>query len=81
MDGSGKCNAYYTGESSEGVIGVVYEIHASDKAALDSAEGLGSGYNEANVTVILNGQRTVREASGPGEHKRVDDRWKVKPID
>lgn len=55
-DGSGKCNAYFTGVKSDRVIGVVYEIRARDKVQLDTAEGLGNGYHEANVTVTIEGE-------------------------
>ncbi len=42
-DGSGKCDAYYTGKSFDVVIGVLYEILKSEKVVLDEAEGLGYG--------------------------------------
>lgn len=52
-DGSGKCNAFYTGAPTDTVFGVVYEIPLEEKAALDRAEGLGRGYNEQALRVLL----------------------------
>lgn len=53
-DGSGKCDVVSV-DSDHAVFGVVYEIAANDKAALDRAEGLGHGYEQKDATVILNG--------------------------
>ncbi len=50
-DGSGKCNAFHSGEVGDVVYGVLFEICPSDKPALDKAEGLGYGYDEKNVTI------------------------------
>ncbi len=50
-DDSGKCDAYYTGETSNVVIGVLYKIAETEKAVLDRAEGLGHGYDEKKVFV------------------------------
>src|SRR3954469_2174360 len=50
-DGSGKGNAFATGNNADVVWGVVFEIAPSEKPALDRAEGLGHGYNEAVATV------------------------------
>jgi gamma-glutamylcyclotransferase len=55
QDGSGKCNAYFTGQEKDAVIGVIYEIDVNDKSNLDSAEGLGNGYHEVLVELITNG--------------------------
>lgn len=51
-DGSGKCNALYTGNAADVVIGALFEIEADEKPALDAAEGLGQGYNLKRVTVV-----------------------------
>ena len=50
-DGSGKCDAFYTGESPDYVLGVVYDISKRGKKALDRVEGLGHGYLEKPVSV------------------------------
>ncbi len=45
-DGSGKCNAIYTGNDEDFVMGVVYDIEATEKHLLDKAEDLGIEYKE-----------------------------------
>ena len=50
-DGSGKCDAFYTGREMDVVHGRVFEISQSDKAALDLCEGLGRGYELKQVEV------------------------------
>jgi hypothetical protein len=50
-DGSGKCDALFTGNPDDFVIGALFEISANGKVALDQAEGLGFGYQEKWVTV------------------------------
>lgn len=55
-DGSGKCNAEYTSNPNDCVIGVVLEISASEKDALDRKEGL--GYEDKTVSVLMeNGEQ------------------------
>ena len=51
-DGSGKCDAFYTGNPDNYVQGVLWEIDPGEKGALDRAEGLGYGYDEKNVKVL-----------------------------
>jgi gamma-glutamylcyclotransferase len=43
-DGSAKCNVLETCDPADRVHGVVYDIAAREKPALDRAEGLGHGY-------------------------------------
>ncbi|MCF8057186.1 MAG: gamma-glutamylcyclotransferase [Desulfocapsa sp.] len=50
-DNSGKCDAYYTNDSSNTVLGVLYQIDKSGKVILDRAEGVGCGYDEKEVIV------------------------------
>ena len=50
-DGSGKCDVVATASLDDLIHGVLYEIPAADKPALDRAEGLGAGYEEKLVTV------------------------------
>ncbi|NYZ68115.1 gamma-glutamylcyclotransferase [Endozoicomonas sp. SM1973] len=52
MDGSGKCDAYYTGNSTDFVWGTIYQLGASHKHQLDKIEGLGKGYLDKIVRVI-----------------------------
>ena len=51
-DGSAKCNALKTNDDTHFVIGVVFEISASEKIDLDRYEGLAYGYDEKIVTVV-----------------------------
>lgn len=50
-DGSGKCDALYTGRESDVVWGVLYALEESCKRALDEFEGLGRGYDEKEVEI------------------------------
>jgi hypothetical protein len=50
-DGSGKADSEYTGKESDVVRGVLFELDAAEKGALDEAEGLGSGYEEKTVSL------------------------------
>jgi AIG2 family protein len=52
QDGSGKCDAEQTGRESDRVYGVVFEVSQRERAALETAEGLGRGYQEELVEVI-----------------------------
>jgi len=53
-DGSGKCNVWHTGQDSDRVIGVIYEMQATERYLLDEAEGLGIGYHLQEHTLELN---------------------------
>lgn len=44
-DGSAKCNVVHTEDQGDWVIGVVYEMLASELPVLDQVEGLGYGYD------------------------------------
>jgi gamma-glutamylcyclotransferase len=54
-DGSGKCSIEETGRREDFVWGVVYEMTADHKKDLDRIEGLGRGYGERLVNVLLRG--------------------------
>jgi len=56
-DGSGKCDAEYTGDDRDTVWGVVYSIDPAEKGKLDRAERLGYGYDEKPVSVIVGTER------------------------
>jgi hypothetical protein len=51
-DGSGKCDACFTGEPTDIVWGVVFEIDPVEKTYLDAYEGLGHGYTEKAALAI-----------------------------
>lgn len=50
-DGSGKCDALFTQNPNDHVIGALFEISDKEKGALDKVEGLGYGYKEKRVQV------------------------------
>ncbi|WP_268935016.1 gamma-glutamylcyclotransferase family protein [Spartinivicinus ruber] len=52
MDGSGKCDAYYTGSSDDSVWGVIYQLEPDHKKQLDKIEGLGKGYLDKIINII-----------------------------
>ncbi|MDX1539183.1 gamma-glutamylcyclotransferase [Arsukibacterium sp.] len=54
LDGSAKCDAFFTGNSSDQVIGSLFNISASDKSTLDKIEGVGFGYQDKVVQVTDN---------------------------
>ena len=54
-DGSGKCDVVKANAPSAVVYGVLYEIHISEKPALDAAEGLGRGYDAKDAEVAFEG--------------------------
>jgi gamma-glutamylcyclotransferase len=51
-DRSGKGDAQFTGERTDVVGGVIFEIDPRQKRNLNRAEGLGHGYAEKRITVI-----------------------------
>ena len=51
-DRSGKCDCEATGNPRDLVYGVVYRIAASERAALDEAEGLHHGYRDEILAVV-----------------------------
>jgi len=62
QDGSGKCDAYFTGNREEYILGALYRIDAVYQEFLDRAEGLGNGYVIKNVDVIITGSRSRTSA-------------------
>ncbi len=60
VDGSGKCNAFETGNPEDEIYGVIFQIDKAEKPALDRAEGLGRGYSQKEVKLIdLDGDLTA----------------------
>jgi gamma-glutamylcyclotransferase len=68
-DRSGKCTLME--ESGLMAYGVLYEMHRSDKRALDRVEGLGHGYGERLLRVHCRG-RTCQAMSYVAEHTHLD---------
>lgn len=58
-DESAKCDAATAGAAAE-VIGVIYDIHAGDRAVLDRIEGVGAGYEQKTVAVIAGGNLPLK---------------------
>jgi gamma-glutamylcyclotransferase len=54
-DGSAKCDVSASDDPQDRVLGVLFEIAAAERAALDRCEGLGQGYQIKTVTVTLAG--------------------------
>ena len=52
-DGSGKCNIRKTADLNDLVHGVVFRIDTDDKLSLDTAEGLGDGYEQTIIKVVV----------------------------
>jgi len=50
-DGSGKCDAHYTGEGSDKIYGVLFAINPAEKPDLDWVEGVGKGYDIKDVVI------------------------------
>jgi gamma-glutamylcyclotransferase (GGCT)/AIG2-like uncharacterized protein YtfP len=73
QDGSGKCNAFYTGSEIDNVIGVVFEIPQNEKPALDEAEGLGHGYHEEDVTVFASDETPLEVKIYVADNGAVDN--------
>jgi gamma-glutamylcyclotransferase len=52
-DESGKCNMLFTGDQTDIVYGVVYDIPVAQLPNLDQAEGFGKGYHHEPLSVRL----------------------------
>jgi gamma-glutamylcyclotransferase len=61
-DGSGKCNLIRTADTNTCLYGVVFSIQNHEKSDLDAAEGLGKGYVETELELLLNGSPTQAKA-------------------
>ncbi|CAM3621536.1 gamma-glutamylcyclotransferase family protein [Parendozoicomonas haliclonae] len=51
QDGSGKCDACFTGNPSDIIHGVLFRISPHDKQTLDEIEGVGRGYEDQLIEV------------------------------
>lgn len=50
-DGSAKADMFYTGDTSDVLYGVIYQINGEDKVHLDRAESLGHGYQQKELVL------------------------------
>ena len=78
IDKSGKCNAFASGNDIS-VIGVLFSFDPAERAKLDKAEGVGSGYEHAMVTVIDNTGRRRKVLTYLASPDYIDD--SLKPYD
>ncbi len=74
VDGSGKCDAFYTGQDADGVYGVIYRIDDTERERLSLAEGKGYCLHTRFVTkqrkkwrvcVFLAESQSIRENLQP----------------
>ncbi|WP_433850673.1 RES domain-containing protein [Brucella pseudogrignonensis] len=75
-DGSAKCDAFVTGISTDLVVGILFSIPGSQKAALDRTEGLGNGYEEATITVMTVDGKAVDAVTYLATEGAIDDTLK-----
>lgn len=74
-DGSGKANAFGTGNDADVVLGVVLEINESDRSCLDHAEGLGKGYDSKRPEVrLLESGEVIKADTYVATADRIDDK-------
>lgn len=73
-DGSAKGNAFFTGNATDVVWGVIFEIDPREKRDLDEAEGLGNGYSEQAVTVLDDAGNSSEAFMYVADDDSTDDR-------
>ena len=75
IDGTGKADAYWTGNSDDLVWGVIYRCSLDDRPTLDRCESLGIGYEEATIKVYL-ADRVVSTFLYQAKSDRIDPNLK-----
>ena len=73
-DESGKCDIPESGNDTEIVYGVLYEIPDSDICRLDRAEGVGHGYTQSKLMVSVKGQTPVSATVYLADASHIDSR-------
>jgi gamma-glutamylcyclotransferase (GGCT)/AIG2-like uncharacterized protein YtfP len=73
QDDSGKCNAYFTGQEEDEILGVIYDIDPNEKHLLDQAEGLGNGYHESKIQLRTD-QGTLVAFMYEADANAIDDK-------
>ena len=68
VDGSAKCDIEMTNNPGDIVHGVLFELLAREKHILDRYEGLGSGYNEKQVSLVLPHGESITAATYYATH-------------
>jgi hypothetical protein len=51
-DNSGKCDAYFTGNKTNIIFGILFDFDIQEKPKLDKFEHLGIGYQQKQIKVI-----------------------------
>jgi AIG2-like family len=72
-DGSGKGDAFETGDATDFVWGVIFEIDERQKPTLEEAEGLGAGYAEKVATVLDENGQEYRVVLYVADAASIDD--------
>jgi hypothetical protein len=72
-DGSGKANAFESGNEEDFIIGVVYKIDKLEKTDLDKFEALGKGYNEKIVQIKLEDGSIINAQMYFADSNYIDD--------
>ena len=73
VDGSSKGNIVQTGNETDQVWGVVFELLDIEKSLLDRAEGLGNGYNELAVVLLSEKGESTNALTYIADSNRVND--------
>jgi len=58
-DDSGKCDAFFTGDDRDNILGILYEIAPGDRDMLAKAEEFAHGYKEKAVGIITDGGKRL----------------------
>ncbi|MBE9535945.1 MAG: gamma-glutamylcyclotransferase [Proteobacteria bacterium] len=58
-DGSGKCDAFFTGNDKDNILGLLYEIAPGDKDMLAKTGEFANGYAEKAVSIITDEGKKV----------------------
>lgn len=75
-DGSGKADCFYTGNKSDFVWGVVFEIDWKEKPSLDKEEGKGKGYNEETMEIISDSEEKISAIIYRADTSSINDKLK-----
>ena len=67
-DGSAKCDIEHTKSQDDIVYGVLFEILTIEKHILDRYEGLGNGYEEKTVSIILPDGKSIAASTYYATH-------------
>lgn len=77
-DRSGKCDAFFTENETDFVIGVLFEIDENKLKNLDDVEGVGYGYARGKATVVNTAGDSVVAITYYAEKKYIDK--KLRPF-